>query len=75
MTLEQQGGGARRSAAIPELLPPDPDDRDQAFRAIGRIVTAPGKLSAEGKRRLKRIQQLFGVKDIGTSEADAGARK
>jgi pimeloyl-ACP methyl ester carboxylesterase len=58
MRLDQE----RAVAAIPNILPLDPEERVQAFSAVRQIVTAPGQLGAEGKRRLKRIEQLFDIR-------------
>jgi hypothetical protein len=57
---------------IRKLVPRDESDRAKTFRAIQRVVTAKGDLSPEGKSRLARIEQLFGVK---TSPAKPATKK
>jgi hypothetical protein len=52
----------RAVAAIPKLIPRDPDHRDKTLRAIQRIISATGKPTDEAKRRLAEIERLFGVK-------------
>jgi len=49
----------RAVAAIPTLLPRDPAERARTLRAVQRVVSAQGKLSAEARRRLTRIEGLF----------------
>jgi len=67
MRLDQE----RAISAIPEILPADPEERRRAFRAVRRIVTAAGRLGAEGKRRLKRIEQLFDIGGVTQDPAKA----
>ena len=48
--------------AIPALLPKDAEEKARTLRAIQRVIAAQGDLKAEGKRRLARIEKLFGVR-------------
>jgi pimeloyl-ACP methyl ester carboxylesterase len=48
-------------AAIPSMLPPEPDKRTQAMELIGQVVESGGPLSAEGEARLREIAGLFTV--------------
>ena len=64
---------ARAVAAIPKLLPRDPDERARTLRAIQRLALAPGKQSEEGKLRLAKIEKLFGTA-AGESKERADAR-
>lgn len=64
----------RAVAAIPELLPADLESRSRTLQAVKEIVTAPGQLSGEGKRRLKRIERLFNVKARQPKKGRADAR-
>ena len=52
----------RAVAAIPKLIPRDPDQRDKTLRAVQRIISATGEPTGEAKRRLSEIERLFGVK-------------
>jgi hypothetical protein len=52
----------RAVAAIPKLLPRDPEDRVRTLRVVNRVVLAQGELSPEGKRRLSRLEKMFAVK-------------
>jgi pimeloyl-ACP methyl ester carboxylesterase len=56
MTLDQE----RAAAAISKLLPADRAERGAAMAAIRRILAAGGVLPDEGKRRLARVEGLFG---------------
>jgi Protein of unknown function (DUF3141) len=47
---------------LPKLLPSDESERRAALDAVRRVLSATGTLSAEGKRRLVRIEGLFGPK-------------
>jgi len=48
-------------AAIPSMLPADPDIRREAFGLIGQVLSGRGEVSAEDERRLERIGSLFGA--------------
>jgi len=50
---------ARAVAAIPKLLPSDPEERSRTIRAIQRVALAPGEQSDEGKQRLAKIEKFF----------------
>ncbi len=66
----------RAIAAIPKLLPRDPQDRVRTLRAVNRVVLAQGELSPEGKRRLSRLEKMFAAKTapaINKEQADASA--
>jgi len=47
-------------AAIPAMLPPDPETRNVALDLIRQVLGASGPLSEEDKARLRTIVQLFG---------------
>jgi hypothetical protein len=51
----------RAVAAIPKLLPEDQHERDTALAAVHRVLAARRTPSAEGGRRLARIDTLFGA--------------
>jgi hypothetical protein len=51
-------------AAIPALLPPEPDLRRKAFNAIKRVLSAPGEVTGEAAARLAHLAQLFDA-DVG----------
>jgi hypothetical protein len=53
-------------AALPSMLPPDAETRREAFDVVKQILTAPGELSAEDRKRLEIIARLFGV-DAGSA--------
>ncbi len=52
----------RAVAAIPKLIPRDPDHSEKTLRAIQRIISATGTPTGEAKRRLAEIETLFGAK-------------
>jgi len=52
----------RAVAAIPKLIPRDPDDREKTLRAIQRIISATGAPTGKAKRRLAEIESMFGAK-------------
>ena len=52
----------RAVAAIPKLIPRDPDDREKTLRAIQRIISATGAPTGKAKRRLAEIETMFGAK-------------
>jgi pimeloyl-ACP methyl ester carboxylesterase len=55
-------------AAIPAMLPPDAETRLKAFTLIKTTLSARGETTAEDKRRLAEVAQLFGVDaESGTS--------
>src|SRR5262249_54734099 len=48
-------------AAIPSMLPPDAETREKAYGLINQLMNARGELSAEDKKRMSDIMQLFGL--------------
>ena len=52
----------RAVETLPKLLGTDSAVRKAALEALHRVLDAPGDLSAEGKRRLARIEVLFEVR-------------
>jgi hypothetical protein len=48
-------------AAIPAMLPDDPQTRQTAFGLIGQVLSARGEYSAEDRVRIARVAELFGV--------------
>jgi hypothetical protein len=51
----------RAVRAIPRLLPDSEQQRQTAWTAVRDVIAARGELPEEGRRRLERLQQLFGV--------------
>jgi pimeloyl-ACP methyl ester carboxylesterase len=45
--------------AIPRLLPPDVQERRELLGSLSSVLLAPGALSAEGQRRLDRVERSF----------------
>jgi pimeloyl-ACP methyl ester carboxylesterase len=60
-------------AAIPGLLPPEMEERQNALDMLQQVLTARGPLEEEGARRLARITTLFEVTDSAPREAEAEA--
>ncbi|MFO1075724.1 MAG: DUF3141 domain-containing protein [Geminicoccaceae bacterium] len=52
-------------AAIPGMLAGREADAEAALRVVEQVLSAAGPLDAEGKRRLERIGELFGVAPKG----------
>jgi hypothetical protein len=50
-------------AAIPSLLPADPEIRQKAFDLINEVMRARGEMSTEDTKRMNEIARLFGVAD------------
>ncbi|MGZ6070563.1 MAG: hypothetical protein ACXWK8_05065, partial [Myxococcaceae bacterium] len=50
---------ARAIATLPALLPQDLEKRREALDLVHRMVSARGTLSAEARRRLRRLDSLF----------------
>ncbi len=48
-------------AAIPSMLPDDPETRKTGFGLITEVLSARGEYSAEDKSRIQRVAELFGV--------------
>jgi Protein of unknown function (DUF3141) len=51
----------RSVRAIPRLLPDNDQQRRSAWAAVRDVIAARGELPDEGRRRLDRLQELFGV--------------
>jgi pimeloyl-ACP methyl ester carboxylesterase len=51
----------RAIAALPKLLTEDRKEREFGLAVVQRVLAARGALSAEGSRRLARIESLFGL--------------
>jgi len=60
----------RAVAAISKLLPAGPDERAETLRAIQRVISAKGKISDRGQRRLAEIEKLFGAKAASAGEKE-----
>ena len=63
----------RAIEALPALVGTDPAERQAAVDIIHRILAAGGDLSAESKRRLARVEALFGVGKKRRAEAEAAS--
>jgi pimeloyl-ACP methyl ester carboxylesterase len=48
-------------AAIPSMLPPEPEVRHKAFELIRELLSARGELTGTDKERLARVAKLFDV--------------
>jgi pimeloyl-ACP methyl ester carboxylesterase len=48
-------------AAIPSMLPADPEIRTEALDLVKRVLSARGEIDGESAERLKRIYRLFRV--------------
>jgi uncharacterized protein DUF3141 len=57
-------------AAIPEMLPADPEIRREAFGLVRLTLGARGEFSAEDQRRLNEVAQLFGVDTASVAGAN-----
>jgi hypothetical protein len=53
-------------AALPSMLPADPDARRQALDLVKQIMTACGPLSGEDNERMRRVARAFGVDEAST---------
>jgi hypothetical protein len=54
-------------AALPSMLPADPDMRRKAFDLIEQVMTARGPLSNEDNKRLQRVAGAFGLDETSTT--------
>ena len=63
LLIDQQGA----LAALPSLLPPDAETRNEAFDAVKQVMAACGETSAEDEKRLSEIGQLFGIGEEGAT--------
>jgi len=50
-------------AAIPSMLPDDPETRRKAFDLISQVLSARGEYSPDDQDRIQRVGRLFGVDD------------
>jgi hypothetical protein len=57
-------------AAIPGMLPADPEIRREAFGLVSLTLGACGEFSAEDQRRLNEVAQLFGVDTASATGAN-----
>jgi pimeloyl-ACP methyl ester carboxylesterase len=48
-------------AAIPSLLPADPEQRRKGFAIVREVMSAAGVISGEREDRMRRMAQLFGI--------------
>lgn len=58
-------------AAIPKMLPKDAKARRAGVALIRDVLSASAGISGEVAKRLRRVTELFGVGEDGTSPADA----
>jgi pimeloyl-ACP methyl ester carboxylesterase len=65
----------RAIETIPSLLPKDAEERARTLRAIQRVLSAQGELSAKGKKRMAQIEKLFSSKpEAVTRKEEADVR-
>ena len=50
-------------SALPAMLPPEPEVRQQAIDLIKDVLSAAGELSSDDRERLQRIERLLGKED------------
>jgi Protein of unknown function (DUF3141) len=64
-------------AAIPSMLPPQPDVRDKATNLLKQVVSVRGEIDGEIAERLKRIELLFGERETcgGFARGHTGSGK
>jgi hypothetical protein len=56
-------------AALPDMLPAEPEVRRNAFNLITQVLSARGDLSDQDRERLDEIERLFGVADKARTRA------
>jgi pimeloyl-ACP methyl ester carboxylesterase len=61
-------------SAIPSMLPPEPEIRQQAIDLIKKVLSAVGELSSDDRERLQRISRLFGKEDRLTVVRNSAAQ-
>jgi hypothetical protein len=61
-------------AAIPSMLPAQPQVRDRALDLIRKILSTRGAIDGETAERLKRIEGLFGTGQSREASSDMIAR-
>jgi hypothetical protein len=52
-------------AAIPSMLPKEPETRRKGFELVSELMGARGKSSAEDERRMAEMARLFGLAEEG----------
>jgi len=62
---------ARAVRTLPKLLPADPAMRQEALATIRRVLSASGRLSNEGARRMAEIEAIFGTQPRTTEPTAA----
>jgi pimeloyl-ACP methyl ester carboxylesterase len=60
-------------AAIPSLLPADPQQRRKGFAIVREVISAAGVIGDEAEDRMRRIARLFGIEET-ESGIQAAAR-
>jgi len=60
-------------AAIPSLLPADPQQRRKGFAIVREVISAAGVIGDEAEDRIRRIARLFGIEET-ESGIQAAAR-
>ena len=58
-------------AAIPSMLPEDPDIRQKAFDLINQVLSARGEFSEDDRARLHRVAGIFGAQENLNVEKNA----
>jgi Protein of unknown function (DUF3141) len=54
-------------AALPSMLPSDPEIRRTAFGLIKQVLSVRGEMSAQDRSRLNEVGRLFGINDDGSA--------
>jgi hypothetical protein len=57
-------------AAIPKLLPRNAEARRNGLAVIREVLSASAEISGEAAKRMRRVTELFGVTEDGTSQAN-----
>ena len=61
----------RALEALPKLLGGDDAGRKAALDVLRRVLDARGSMSDESKRRLAKVEALFGVREKKAANAEA----
>jgi pimeloyl-ACP methyl ester carboxylesterase len=61
----------RAITALPKLLGADANERKTTLDVLRRVLSARGDMSDEGKRRLARVEPLFGLKPQEAGKVEA----
>ncbi len=61
----------RAVTALPKLLGADVKERKATLDVLHRVLSARGEMSDEGRRRLARVEALFGLKPQDAEKAEA----